>query len=171
MTQTYPVPPPAGSYTPAYVPTITYFGGAYGDDVTQSTANATNDFAPRHQTDKATTLGVDMASDVGVPRGYIAPNEPYGPPPVSPDDDPTIATLAPATAPAGGPPVTVLITGTNYSEWSSVSVGSIPSSTYTVISDTQIQLVIDAASAATGAVDIVVSDHGVDSDPSTFTFS
>lgn len=171
MGQTYPVPPPAGSYTPAYVPTIDYFGGAYGDDVEQSTANATNDFSPRHQSDKATALGVAMAEDVGVPRGWIAPGEPYGPVPASPDNDPTITALAPNTAVAGGPAITVIITGTNFTSWSQVLIGGAPAPDYKVLSDTQIELAMDVPHAVAGAVDIAVVDHGIESDPSAFTFT
>lgn len=86
MTQKYPVPPPAGSYTPANVPVITYTGGAEGDDVSASTANATNDFSPRHQTDKAITLGVPMVEDTGYNYGpYERPGlvEPFASYPVT----------------------------------------------------------------------------------------
>lgn len=74
-------PPPVEDMTPEYVPVITYYGGAVGDDVSEATANATDDYTPRTQADKAATLGVGMAVDVTTPRGWIDPHEPYGPPP------------------------------------------------------------------------------------------
>jgi hypothetical protein len=171
MGQRYPTPPPAGSYTPAYVPTIQYYGGAYGDDLSQSTANVTNDFSPKTQVEKAALVGMPIVGDLGVPRGYVAPNKPYGPAPASPGKDPTITGLNPATAVAGGPTVLVLISGTNFTEWSTVKTGGVPTPYFRVISPTQIQLTIDARRSVAGAVDVIVSDHGKDSAPTPFTFT
>lgn len=171
MTQKYPVPPPAGSYTPAYVPTITYYGGAYGDDVSQSTANVTNDFAPKTQVDKAALTGQTPGGDIGVRRGWIAPNKPYAAKPASPANDPTITSLSPSTAVAGGPPITVIITGTKFSEWSTVKTGGVPTPYVKVLSTTQIEIIIDARRSVAGTIDVVVSDHGVDSAASPFTFT
>jgi hypothetical protein len=171
MGQRYPVPPPAGSYTPAYVPTITYYGGAYGDDLSQSTANVTNDFSPKTQVAKAALVGMPIVPDLGVPRGYIAPKAPYAPAPASPAKDPTITSLAPSTGKAGISAFTVLITGTNFSEWSTVKTGGVPTPYYKVLSPTQIELVLDGRRSVAGSIDVVVSDHGKDSAASPFVYT
>jgi hypothetical protein len=171
MGQRYPVPPPAGSYTPANVPVITYYGGAYGDQETQSTANVTNDFAPKTQAAKATLMGGVLAKDVGTPQGWIAPGAPYAPAPATPGKDPTIASLAPNTAVAGLGAITVLITGTNFTEWSTVKTGGVPTPYYKVLSPTQIQLTLDGRRSVPGTITVVVTDHGKDSASSNFTFT
>jgi hypothetical protein len=171
MGQRYPVPPPAGSYTPAYVPVITYYGGAYGDDVSQSSANVTNDFTPKTQVQKAAITGQVPGSDIGVRRGWIKPGSPYAAPPASPANDPTITTLAPSTGKAGISAFTVLVTGTNFTEWSTVKTGGVPTPYYKVLSPTQIELVLDGRRSVAGTIDVVVSDHGKDSAPSSFTYT
>lgn len=172
MTQRYPVPPPAGSYTPADLPAkaVTYYGGAYGDDVAVSTANATTDYAPKTQVDKAAISGMPIAKDVGSPRGFIEPQEPYGPAPVSPTDDPTISSLSPSTGVSGGPPIWVTITGTKFTQWSQVETGGVitPYSRYR--SPTRIDMLQDPRSTP-GTVVVKVIDHDVKSNGSNFTFT
>jgi hypothetical protein len=170
MTQHYPVPPPAGSYIPANVPVITYTGGAYGDDVAVSTANATNDYAPRHQTDKATQLGVVMADDITSPRGWIDPNEAYVPAPMSPADDPTITSLAPNTGVSGGAAIWAMITGTKFTQWSQVETGGVVTPYSKYVSPTRIDVLMDPRSTP-GMVVVKVIDHGVKSNGSNFTFT
>ena len=161
---------PASAYTPAYVPTIVYTGGVYGDDVDTATANATNDYTPRTQAAKATAMGTTIVQDVGVPRGWIEPGEVYGSPPVSPTDDPTISGLAPNTAVSNTAPIWVTITGTKFTQWSQVETGNVitPYSRYR--SATKMDVLMDPRSSP-GTVVVKVIDHGVKSTGSNFTFT
>lgn len=170
MSQRYPVPAPPGTLIPAYVPVITYFGGAYGDDLAVSTANVTNDFAPKTQVEKAALVGMPIAQDITTPRGWIDPQEPYGPPPVSPADDPTITGLAPNTGATGGSPIWVTITGTKFTVWSSVETGGVVTPYSRFISATKMAVLLDPRSSP-GIINIKVIDHGVKSNSSDFTFT
>lgn len=168
--QSFPMALPPDAYTPAYVPVITYYGGAYGDDVAVSTANVTNDFAPKTQVEKAALVGMPIAQDITVPRGWIEPQEPYGPPPVSPADDPTITTLEPTTGVSGGSPVWVTITGTKFTQWSSVETGGVVTPYSRYISPTKMAVLMDPRSTP-GTITVKVIDHGVKSAGSDFTFT
>lgn len=167
MGQRYPEPPPPGSYTPAYVPEVEYFGGSPGNDVSQSTANVTNDFFPKTQVEKASLTGNEMVQDVGTPTGWVEPGAPYTPPP----PDPVITGIAPDTGVAGGDPVSVTVTGSNFTQWSTVRTGGIDTPYFEVHSDTEILVVMDAGRSVAGQIDIIVTDHGVDSGPATFTYT
>lgn len=166
MGQTYPEPPPAGSYTPAYVPEITYVGGSPGNEFSQSTAAVTNDFYPKTQAEKAEIHGQEVNTDVGVPPGYITPGEPYAPPP----PDPTLASVSPTTGVTGGDPIDVILTGTGFTLFSTVTTGGIDTPYVQFVSDTEIRVVLDPRSEA-GTIDMVVTDHGVTTLPVQFTFT
>ena len=161
---------PRSAYQPAYVPTITYTGGAFGDDQSLSTASSTDAYSPKTQAEKATILGTTIVQDVGVPRGWIEPREAYGPPPVSPTDDPTISSLSPATAATGGAPIWVTITGTKFTQWSWVETGNVYTPYSRYISPTKMAVLMDPRSSA-GVVAVKVVDHDVKSAASNFTFT
>jgi hypothetical protein len=163
-------PPRIQDPTPIYVPTVGYTGGVKGDDVDTATANATNDYHPRTQAEKATMMGTTLAKDVGSPRGWIDPQEPYGPAPVSPTDDPTIASMSPNTAVAGGTPTWVAITGTKFTPFSQVETGGVVTPYSRYRSPTRIDMLQDPRSSA-GTVVVKVIDHGVKSAGANFTFT
>jgi hypothetical protein len=163
----FPVPPPAGSYTPAYVPTITYKGGAKGDDVSVSSANSTDSYSPRTQAQKAGIIGVALAVDVTTPRGWIDPLEPYGAAPAAPG----LTSAAPNTAVVGTAPVEVTLTGTGFSPYSMVKTGGVVTPFVTYVSPTQIKIIMHPESSVAGPTDIVVVDHGLSSPPVVFTFT
>lgn len=167
MGQTYPEPPPDGSLTPAYVPEVEYFGGSPGNEISQSTANATTDFFPKTQVEKASITGNEMVQDVGTPGGWVEPGAPYTPPP----PDPVISGISPDTGEIGGDPINVTITGTGFTQWSTVTTGGLDTPYFQVMSDTTINVVMDAGRSVAGPTDIVVTDHGVASAPATFTFT
>jgi hypothetical protein len=110
---------------------------------------------------------------VNSPRGWIDPNEPYGPAPVSPTDDPTITSLAPNTAVsgAGQSPVWVVITGTKFTPYSIVETGGVQTPYFNYISPTKMNMLQDAARSSPGIVVVKVIDHGVKSAGSNFTFT
>ena len=174
----YPLPITAAMTTPAYVPVISYSGGAYGDDIDTATAtfayNAAmgeaSTYGPKTQAEKAAAMGTTLAVDVTSPRGYIEPQESYGAPPVSPADDPTITSLAPNTAVAGVTPTWVKITGTKFTQWSQVETGNVITPYSKYISPTRIDVLMDPRSSA-GTVVVKVIDHGVKSAGSNFTFT
>lgn len=162
-----------------------YTGVAYGDDVSQAKANiavARSDGGaaetlppiPRTQADKATALGTVLVQDVGRPRGWIAPKQPYAAPPVV-GENPTITSLAPNTAIAGAatPQFAIKIIGTKFTPYSTVSFGGTPapSSIYTYISATEMRCQMSPAASTPGAITVTVTDHGVTSAPSTFTWT
>ena len=104
------------------------------------------------------------------PRGWIEPSEPYGPAPVSPTDDPTIASLTPATAVAGVTPTWTKITGTKFTPYSQVETGNIVTPYSKYLSPTRIDVLMDPRSSA-GTVVVKVIDHGVKSNGSNFVFT
>jgi hypothetical protein len=175
-------PPRAANSTPIYVATVSYSGGVKGDDVDTATANSTTAYTPRTQAEKAqmnaaavpgggaVQLGKTIVQDVGSPRGWIEPQEPYGPAPVSPTDDPTITSLSPNTAVSGGTPTWVAITGTKFTPFSQVETGGIVTPYSRYRSPTRIDMLQDPRSSA-GTVVVKVIDHGVKSAGSNFTFT
>ena len=164
-------PPRIAASTPVDVPVVSYVGGAFGDDVSVATANATNDYAPRTQAAKATQLGTTLATDVTSPRGWIDPGEKYGPPPVSPTDDPTITSLAPNTIAVGQPPLLVVVTGTKFTQWSTVETGGVPSPYAKYVSPTKMTILLDPIRSVAGTIVVKVVDHGVKSNGSNFVFT
>lgn len=161
---------PRSAYQPAYVPTISYVGGAFGDDQNLSTATSTDAYSPKTQAEKATLTGNTIVQDVGVPRGWIEPNERYGPPPVSPTDDPTITSLAPNTAVSNTAPIWVTITGTKFTQWSWVETGGVYTPYSKYFSATKMAVLMDPRSTA-GTISVKVVDHDVKSAASNFTFT
>ena len=121
---------------------------------------------PRRRRRWASTLAQDVTS----PRGWIEPREPYGPAPVSPADDPTITSLTPNTAVAGVTPIWVKITGTKFTQWSTVETGNVVTPYLKYISPTRIDVLMDPRSTP-GIVVVKVIDHGVKSTGSDFTFT
>jgi hypothetical protein len=169
---------------PAYVQSD-YVGGVKSIDSAQATANvavarsdgAPNepDYSPRTQPAKATQLGTIPVQDVGRRPGWIAPNQPYGAPPASPANDPTITALAPATAVAGNatPQFVMKITGTNFTPYSIVSIGGspAPNSIYTYISPTEIRAQMSPGASVAGTITVTVTDHGITSASKPFTWT
>lgn len=184
------------AWDPIYIPTITYYGGVYGDDAGRpdkvtgmpfSTANCTNDFTPRSQNDKLTagnlgniswtgspatpaTTAAVASVDVTTPRGAISPNERY---PVTGDaavPAPVVSSISPTTAAAGALPTLVTITGTGFTPDSRVHTGGQGNAALSgqYVSATQMKVTIQAGTAP-GAVTISVEDHSVLSGTQTFT--
>jgi hypothetical protein len=163
--------PPVGGSLPIYVPTVTYVGGVQGDDVAVATANSTTPYAPTTQAAKATALGTTIVVDTGRRRGPLGPSDPYPVTGYTPLAAPVITSLAPNTAVAGTDPnLIVTITGTGFSAWSAVTSGgfTIP---FRYISPTKLEIVQKPKASIAGIVQVVVSDHGVASAPSNFTFT
>ena len=177
------VPITRAMLTRSFEPVIAYQGGAYGDDVSTATATiayGTNTaeagaaenpaYGPKTQTEKAAQLGTTLAQDVTSPRGWVDPSEPYGPAPVSPTDDPTIASLTPATGVSGGSPIWVRITGTKFTPFSQVETGNVYTPYSRYFNATRIDVLMDPRSSP-GVVVVKVIDHGVKSNGSNFTFT
>ena len=140
-------------------------------------ANVEADYTPRTQTQKAAlpnlTPGTILAPDVTRRRGAIAPNQRY---PIAGDAAvaaPTVTSIAPSTAPAGGPNVLVRITGTNFTAWSEAIVGgALGPYLYTnYVSPTAIDIMMDCKRSKVGSSTVAVWDHGVQSAPQTFTLT
>jgi hypothetical protein len=114
-----------------------------------------------------------FARDITEPRGWISPSEPYNPAPVSPTDDATITSLAPNTTVAGAglPPVWVTITGTKFTQYSTVETGGLYTPYHRYISPTKMAVLMDPARSVPGIVVVKVIDHGVKSNGSNFTFT
>jgi hypothetical protein len=177
------VPISAADVTRAFLGPVTYNGGAVGDDVTLATSNSTDAYSPRNQLQKANLPGSSppnmiagepdftLAVDITRPRGWLEPDDPYVIPPASPAGDPTITSLSPNTAVSvTGPDVIVTITGTNYTQWSTVTSGGFPIPFF-FVSPTKLTIVQKPRSSVAGVVQVVVTDHGVASTPSNFTFT
>lgn len=162
-----------------------YIGGVKSSDQAQATANVAvarsgggpnePDYSPRTQPSKATALGTIPVQDVGRNPGWIAPDQPYGAPPASPANDPTIGSLSPATAVAGAatPQFAMKIIGTNFTRFSTVSLGGTPApnSIFTYISPTEIRCQMSPASSVAGTTTVTVTDHGVTTAAKTFTWT
>jgi hypothetical protein len=183
MTQRYPSPITPAMVLPIWVRTQQVMGGAFGDDVNAATAtlltdqiagngpNTAVDYTPRTQAAKATATGNTIVADVARRRGWIGPRDPYVAAPVSPTNDPTITSLAPNTIAAGSQPtLTVIITGTGFTQWSTVTSGNYPIPNR-YISPTQLEIIQKPSTSVAGTVQVVVTDHGVASAPSNFVFT
>jgi len=170
----FPAGVPAGGSKPIHQPVITYTGGAYGDE-SQSTANTTVPYAPTTTQAKAAAAvpAQTFARDITEPKGWISPSEPYNAAPVSPTDDPTITSLAPNTAvtAVGAQPVWVTITGTKFTQWSTVETGGVYTPYHKYISATKMAVLMDPGRSVPGIVVVKVIDHGVKSNGSNFTFT
>jgi len=176
----YPAPITAAMVLPAYVPVFTWNGGVFGDETVSETNvvvddRGVGDYTPRNLTEfktwhKAGDPDYVSVIDVGVPRGWIEPNEPYGAPPASPAGDPTISSLAPNTGVSGGAPTWVVITGTNFTNWSQVETGGVLTPYFRYRSPTRMEMLQDPRSTP-GIVVVKVVDHGVKSAGSNFTFT
>jgi hypothetical protein len=170
----YPTLPAVQPASPRiYVPVITYNGGLVGDDVDVATSNATDPYSPRNQTEKAALMvpAGSLALDVARPRGTIAAYQRY---PVAADAAvaaPTITSLAPNTAVAvTGAELVVTITGTGFTQWSTVRSGGYPiPSKY--VDATHLTIYQNPKVAVAGTVQVIVTDHDVDSAPSNFVFT
>lgn len=181
MTQTLPAPITAAMLTPAnanvgkprYNGMTDWAGGNYGDDVTYASATVAlanssggaNEaaYTPRTQSEKGAmmTPALTIAKDVGVPRGSIAPSQPYpktgDPAPAAP----VVTSLSPTTAPAVQLPLMVTITGTGFTPWSTVYTGgsSLPDAKAVYVSSTTMRVPIWAA--VPGTVSVSVKDHDI----------
>jgi hypothetical protein len=195
----YPTPISKAMTDEIYVPAYTWNGGAFGDETVAETNvlvddQAIGDYGPRNLTEKmawpgapnsvvpseditdgqAITAIADYTAStvVNSPRGWIDPNEPYGPAPVSPTDDPTVTSLTPNTgvAGAGEPPIWVKITGTKFTPFSTVETGGVNTPYSKYVSATRIDMLQDPRSTP-GTVSVKVIDHGVKSNGVNFTFT
>jgi hypothetical protein len=190
-THRYPAPITAAMLAPAYTPVTTYTGGAYGDDVSLATANSTVPILPNTQATRATFPGVPnsvvpsesiasgqaitniadytFATDITAPRGYIGPKDPYSTPA---PPAPTITSLSPNTAVAGSAsPLAVTITGTGFTQWSTVLTGNVETPYVTYFSPTKIVILMDPKRSIAGTISVIVRDHSVNSAASNFTFT
>jgi hypothetical protein len=157
----YPtVPILAADVTPAYVRTITFTGGATGDDVDTATANSTDAYTPKTQAAKAAAMvpPLSLVVDIARPRGWIQDDQPYmgnTTPPVAP----VVSSIAPTTGAATTLPLKVTITGTGFTPWSVVRTGgsATPDSSGKYVSPTQMTVAIFAA--VPGTVSVAVEDH------------
>lgn len=178
-----PLLPDAGS-TRVFIPQFTTEGGAVGDDVDQATATAMVDIStpnapltsfpqpgsPRNLAERAANTGNTLSVDVARARGRVAPYQPYpvaSDPPLPP---PVITTLTPATAAINTDTVVVTITGTGFSNWSTVSSGGFPIPSQFVDS-THLRIIQKPWASVPGTVQIVVTDHNVRSAPADFVFT
>jgi hypothetical protein len=163
---------PVANATPIYVPTVSFVGGAVGDDVDQATAASTTAYSPRTQTEKASMMVPpgSLAVDIGRPRGALEPDDPYPKAGDTPLAAPVITSLAPNTAVHGTPSISVLINGTGFTPWSTVTSGGVPIPVK-YISPTVLQIIQNALYSVAGTVQVVVTDHNVRSAPSNFVFT
>jgi hypothetical protein len=196
----FPTPISKAMTDEIYVPTNTWNGGFSGDETSAETNVRVDDqnigdYGPRNLTEymawpgapnsvvpsesvtggQVITAIADYTAStvVNSPRGWIDPNEPYGPAPVSPTDDPTITSLAPNTAVSGvgQSPVWVVITGTKFTPYSIVETGGVQTPYFNYVSPTKMNMLQDAARSVPGIVVVKVIDHGVKSAGSNFTFT
>ena len=194
---TFPSPISAAAVTRLYQPAYTWNGGVYGDDVILAKTNVLvddqgrGDYEPRNQDDKAKFPGAPnsvvpseavsggqvltsidnytLSTDITAPRGYIGPRDPYSKPvPAAP----TITSLSPNTAVAGtASPLSVTVTGTNFTQWTALIVGNIQTPYIQYFSPTKIVLLMDPARSTPGVITVVAWDHSVSSAASNFTYT
>lgn len=161
-----------------YVPVFTYSGATFGDDVDVATANVLIDdraigvYSPRNQTEKSAALGAanPLAIDVSRPRGWIDISQPYQGNATAPIA-PVITSLTPSTAVSvTGAELVVTILGTGFTRFSTVTSGGFPiPSKY--IDATHISIYQNPRVAVAGTVQVVVSDHDLNSNASNFVFT
>lgn len=166
-------PAPVGSMTPEYVRTVTFVGGAYGDDVDTATAASTDAYTPKTQAEKASMMvpAGSLAEDITRPRGWVEPDDPYSAKP-GVGANPTITSLAPNTAVAGSPsPLAVVVTGTNFTPWSTLETGGVVSPYVRYESPTKMTILMDPKRSSAGIVVVKVIDHGVKSAGTNFTYT
>lgn len=179
----FPLPETRAMVTPVWVRAQSALGGVVGDDVDTATAtlitdqipangpNTALDFAPRNEAQKATMMGTTLAVDVARPRGTIGPRDPYPTSASTPLAAPVITSLSPATAVSvSGPDVVVTITGTGFTQWSTVTSGGYPIPVR-YVSPTKLSIVQKPSASVAGTVQVVVVDHNVKSAPSNFVFT
>jgi hypothetical protein len=180
--------PPAGvtaaQVKPQWVRTNTWNGGVYGDDVVLAKSNVLvdeqgrGDYTPRNQDDRriihaaAGYLGATFAVDIARPRGAIDPSEPY-PTAASPAEPaPTISSLAPNTAAAGTlGPLGVIVTGTNFTQWTKLIVGGAENLSARYVSPTKMTVTMTPATSVPGVITFIAWDHNVASAPVNFTYT
>jgi len=178
----YPPAIPKANLIPAYVPQNTWNGGVYGDDQILAKTNVkvdtigpngpVGDYTPRNQDDKATLTGNTIVVDVTRPRGPIAPGEGYPVTGTPAKPAPTISSLAPNTAVAGAPsPLAVVVTGTNFTQWTVLIVGNIQTPYIQYFSPTKIVLLMDPARSTPGVITVQAWDHSVSSTAVNFTYT
>lgn len=180
----FPSPISKAMTDPVYIPAVTYTGGVYGDDVDTATAATTVAYAPTTQAAKAALPGASppnaiagepdfaLAVDITRPRGWLEPDDPYVAPPATPAGDPTISSLAPNTAVAGSPsPLAVVVTGTNFTPWSTLETGGVSSPYVRYESPTKLTILMDPKRSSAGIVVVKVVDHGVKSAGTNFTYT
>ena len=184
MGQTYPRPITKAMTDRAYIPVYTWNGGVYGDDVYLAKTNVLvddqgrGDYPIRNQDDRriannaAGNLGATFAVDIARPRGAIDPNEPYPVAGAPAEPAPTITSLAPNTAVAGSPgPLAVVITGTNFTQWSKVVAGGAEVLSAKYVSPTKMTMLMQPQISTSGVITVYVWDHGVASATSNFTYT
>lgn len=166
-------PPPVQPMTPAHVPVITYYGGDYGDDQDEASANSTTNYTPRNQEAKATMMGgLTIAKDVGRARGRIEARQPY---PIASSPavpDPVLTTLTPNTAVANTGKLIALVIGTGFTPWTELRSGGrsvVFKGEY--ISATLMQMLIDTSLAPAGTYQIQAVDHNTESNLLPFTLT
>lgn len=184
------VPITASDVTREYQPVYTWNGGVPGDDQILAKTNVLvddqgrGDYEPRNQDDKAKLPGASppnavanepdftIVVDVTRPRGSIDPGEPY---PVAGDPAepaPTLTSLAPNTIATTAPgPVAVVLTGTNFTQWSKVLFNGIDMPNVTPVSATKLVVLIYPSKYTAGAKPVSVWDHSVGTAPLNFTFT
>jgi hypothetical protein len=174
MGQTMPSPITAAMLAPAnvhcdkprYSSMTDWAGGAKGDDVDTQTAtvalasaadgSSAANYAPRTQAAKATLLGTTVVKDVARARGWIGPRDPYtGNAPVAP----VVSSISPTTGTAASLPMTVIITGTGFTPWSTVRTGGSAVSDPTGVYLSPTTMKVALMSAAPGTVSVAVEDH------------
>jgi hypothetical protein len=183
----FPSAIPAANVARAYQPVYTWNGGVYGDDQILAKTNVLvddqgrGDYTPRNQDDKAKLPGASppnliagepdftIVTDITAPRGYIGPSDPYS---KTLPAAPVISSLAPNTAVAGAPsPLSVVVTGTGFTQWTVLIVGNIQTPYVQYVSPTKLVLLMDPARSTPGVITVVAWDHSVSSAASNFTYT
>lgn len=192
----FPTPISKAMTDDIYVPTNTWNGGQYGDETVAETNvrvddQTIGDYGPRNLTEALAWPGAPnsvvpsesvtggqvitaiadytASADITAPKGYIGPGDPYSKPmPAAP----TITSLAPNTAVAGSPsPLAVVVTGTGFTQWSTLETGGVASPYVQYESPTKMTILMDPKRSIAGIVVVKVVDHGVKSAGTNFTYT
>jgi hypothetical protein len=174
---------------PRYDSMTDWAGGVRGDDVDQATATVAlarsggganePDYAPRTQAAKAAMPGTvppnavagepdfTLAKDIARARGYIAQLQPYPTGGAAVPVAPVVSSISPTTAAATSLPLKVTITGTGFTQWSTVYTGgaTTPDASAKYVNATTMTVAIFAA--APGTVSVAVEDHDLLSNTNT----